>query len=332
MVAHKVLFTRALPSQATEILRPHCEITQHTPDRLMTPQQLKDSLREMDGVLCTLQDQIGEEIMAAAPKLRVISNFAVGYNNIDLAAATRRKIIVGYTPGVLTETTADLAFALIMACARQIPLNDRITREGKRFKEEWGPMAFLGSDIHGKTLGIIGFGRIGQAVARRGLGFGTKAIYYTRTQPSPEVEAALKARGCSLQELLQTADFISINCPLTPETRHLISKRQLQMMKPTAFLVNTARGPVVNEAALVWALKEKIIAGAGLDVYENEPELAPGLVELDNTVLLPHVGSATLETRQKMAEIAASNLLAGLQGKAPEYLVNQEVLEALGLK
>lgn len=332
MVTYKILFTRALPPIAREILKPYCRITQHTPDRLMSRRLLKEKLKGMDGLLCTLQDQIDEELIAASPQLRVISNFAVGYNNIDIAAATRRKIMVGYTPGVLTDTTADMAFALIMACARQIPQNDRITRQGKRFRTEWGPMAFLGSDVHGKTLGIIGLGRIGQAVARRGLGFNMKIIYYTRSHPPAEVEAQLGARQCSLEELLREADFVSINCPLTPETRHLISKKELQLMKPTAYIVNTARGPIIDEKALVWALKKKIIAGAGLDVYENEPELAPGLVELENTVLLPHVGSASLETRIKMADIAARNLLAGLEGRVPEYLVNKEVLEALGLK
>lgn len=332
MVAFKILFTRSFPTIATEILHPHGEITQHTPDRLMAPQDLKEKLKEMDGVLCTLQDQINDDMLAAAPRLRVISNYAVGYNNIDIAAATRRKIMVGYTPGVLTETTADLAFALIMSCARRIPQNDRITREGRRFKVEWGPMAFLGSDVYGKTLGIIGFGRIGQSVARRGLGFGMKIIYHTRTKPSPKVEARFSAGGCSLEELLREADFVSINCPLTPETKHLIGKKELRLMKSTAFLINTARGPIVDEAALVEALKAKIIAGAGLDVYEQEPELAPGLVEQENTVLLPHVGSATLETRHQMAEMAAHNLLAGLQGRAPKHLVNKEVLEVWGLK
>lgn len=332
MVTFKILFTRAVPSIATEILTPYCEITQRTPDRLMTPREMKAGLRGKEGVLCTLQDQIDDDIMAIEPKLRVISNFAVGFNNIDLAAATRRKIIVCHTPGVLTETTADLAFALIMACARQIPQNDRITRESKRFKKEWGPMAFLGADVHGKILGIIGFGRIGQAVARRGLGFGMKIIYYTRTKPSPEVAAQLGARGCSLEELLSQADFVSLNCPLTSETHHLIGEKELGQMKPAAYLINTARGPVVDEAALVRALKRGVIAGAGLDVYEHEPEVAKGLVELENTVLLPHVGSATMDTRNKMAEMAAHNLLAGLQGRVPEYLVNQEVLEVLRIK
>ncbi|MGC8842726.1 MAG: 2-hydroxyacid dehydrogenase, partial [bacterium] len=249
----------------------------------------------------------------------------VGYDNIDVKEATRRKIMVTNTPGVLTETTADLTFALILATARRLVEADKFTRSGKW--KSWGPMLFLGRDVYGATLGIIGMGRIGQAVARRAKGFNMKIIYYSRRR-NEEAEKELGAEYRELHSLLKEADIITIHTPLTEETYHLIGEKELSLMKPSAILINTARGAVVDQRALFKALKEKRIFGAGLDVYEKEPiDADDPLLELDNVVVLPHIGSATVETRGRMARMAAENLLAGLRGEIPQNLVNPEVLQ-----
>jgi len=247
----------------------------------------------------------------------------VGYNNVDVKAATGRGVPVTNTPGVLTETTADLAFTLILSVARRVAEGDRMVREG-RF-QFWAPFLFLGTEVTGKTLGIIGMGRIGKAVARRASGFAMRVLYYNQNRVSPSEEKEFHAEYADMKTLLASADFVSLHVPLNEKTRHLIGSAELALMKPAAFLINTSRGPVVDESALVSALKSGVIAGAGLDVYENEPALAPGLAELTNTVLLPHVGSATLETRTKMAMMATDNLIAGLTGRKPPNLVNPEV-------
>ena len=255
-----------------------------------------------------------------APALKVIANYGVGFEHIDLDAATRRGIPVTNTPGVLTETTADLAFALILATARRVVAGDQRVRQGKF--QYWAPLLFLGQEVNGKTLGIIGMGRIGKAVARRAAGFGMKLLYHSRTRLSPLEEQELGASLQPLETLLREADFVTLHVPLTPHTRHLIGSRELELMKDSAFLINTARGPVVDEAALVAALRQGQIRGAGLDVYEKEPELSPGLADLENVVLLPHLGSATVETRTRMAVMAAENLLAGLRGDPPPNCLN----------
>ncbi len=319
----KVFVTRRIPQPGLDMLQERYEVVINPHNRVLNKDELIDGVRAADGLLCLLTDEITAEIMDVNPNLKVISNYAVGYNNIDVAAATQRGIMVTNTPGVLTDATADLTWALLMAVSRRVVEGDALTRAG-RFMG-WDPMLLLGSDISGKTLGIIGMGRIGQAVARRAVGFDMKILYYDKA-PVPEAEK-YKAEFVSLDELLQEADFVTLHAPLTDETRHIISRRELQLMKRTAYLINTARGPLVDEKALVEALQEGIIAGAGLDVYEYEPRLTDGLAGFPNTVLLPHLGSATLETRTKMATMAAGNLIAALEGKRPPNLVNPEVLQ-----
>jgi glyoxylate reductase len=249
---------------------------------------------------------------------------AVGYNNIDLEAATRRGILVSNTPGVLTEATADLAFSLILGTARRIVEGDRMVREG-RFKF-WAPFHFLGREVSGKTIGIVGMGRIGKAVARRARGFQMPVIYYSRNPLVKAEEEELNVRYVPFNTLLEESDFVTLHIPLSAQTRHFIGENEFARMKLTAFFINTSRGPVVDEKALLNALRNGIIAGAGIDVYENEPSITPGLEKLDQVLLLPHVGSATLETRTKMASVAAENLLAGLRGLSPPNLLNPEVL------
>ncbi|HHV80820.1 MAG: D-glycerate dehydrogenase [Dictyoglomi bacterium] len=295
-------------------------------DRVLTREELLQAVKGRDGILCLLTDKIDAEVFdAAGPQLKVVSNYAVGYDNIDVDEATKRGIVVTNTPGVLTETTADLAWALIMSVARRIVEADKFTRAGKY--DGWAPMLFLGQDIYGKTLGIIGMGRIGQAVARRAKGFNMKVLYNDIRRIPEELEKELNATFASMDEVIENSDFISLHTYLSPETYHLINEEKLKRMKKTAYLINTSRGPVIDEAALVKALKEGWIAGAGLDVYEFEPKLVPGLAECENAVLLPHIASASVETRTKMATMAAENLLAVLAGRMPPNPVNPEVMK-----
>ena len=316
----KVLVTARMPEEVLALIRREHEVESYAADPPMDRQKFLESIADKEGLLCTITDRIDTELLACAPVLKVIANFGVGFEHIDLAAATQRGIPVTNTPGVLTDTTADLAFALILATARRVVEGDRRVREGKF--QYWGPLLFLGQEVSGKTLGIIGMGRIGQALARRAAGFGMKIIYQNRTRLAPAQEQELKASATPLSILLGEADFVSLHVPLTPQTRHLIGPHELALMKPSAYLINTARGPVVDEAALVAALRQGQIRGAGLDVYENEPHLTPGLADLENVVLLPHVGSATVETRTRMAMISAENLLAGLRGDPPPNCLN----------
>src|SRR5438874_11678004 len=276
------------------------------------------------GLVGMVNVPLTDEIMAAAPHLRVVANYAVGYNNVDLAAATRRGVLVTNTPGVLTEATADLAFALLLAVARRVVESDRFLREGK-FKG-WKADLLLGSDVYGRVLGIIGFGRIGQAMARRGLGFNMSILYSDARRVSPEVESQLRAQYVPLDELLRKADYVSVHADLNAQTRHLIGERELRLMGSEHYLINAARGPIVDEAALVRALREGWIKGAGLDVYEHEPRLANGLADCPNTVLLPHLGSATVTARNGMASTAARNMIEALEGRVPPNLVNPDVL------
>jgi glyoxylate reductase len=260
------------------------------------------------------------EVMDAAEDLRVIANMAVGYDNVDVQAAGKRGVVVTNTPGVLDETTADVAFMLLLAAARRLGEGERLVRAGRW--EWWGPKLLMGRDVWGKRLGIVGLGRIGQAVARRARGFGMEVLYHNRSRQE-EAERELGARYTDLDDLLRTADFVSIHTPLTPETTHLIGADELDDMKPEAVLVNTSRGPVVDEAALAEALAARRIFAAGLDVYENEPEVHPKLLELENVVLAPHIGSASVETRDKMAALAAENLAAVLRGESPKTPVQE---------
>ncbi|MEA4884795.1 MAG: D-glycerate dehydrogenase [Clostridia bacterium] len=320
----RVLVTRRIPQPGLDLLAPYVEMDLNSDDGALSRSDLIKRIGNVEGLLCLLTDVVDAEIMSRAPRLRAISNYAVGFNNIDIPEATRRGISVANTPGVLTETTADLAWALLMSAARRVVEADRFTREG-RF-ESWDPMLMLGADVYGKTLGIIGLGRIGQAVARRARGFDMSVVYYSDPRLSAEEENSLGASFASMETLLRESDFISLHVPLTPCTRHLIGEKQFKMMKPTAVLVNTARGPVVDERALVQALRNGVIGAAGLDVYENEPELAEGLAECPNAVLLPHIASASVETRANMATMAAGNLLAMLKGRHTENIVNPEFL------
>ncbi len=314
----KILVTRQLPEAGLNQLRAYFDVTLNPADQTLEKGELLDQIKGKDALLCLLTDTIDQSIIEAGNRLKVISNYAVGYNNIDVKAATQRNIPVCITPGILTEATADLTWALILAVTRKIVAADQFTRNG--LFHGWSPTLFLGSDLTDKTLGIVGMGRIGAAVAKRAKGFGMKVIYTARSPKEiPD------ARYVSLDELLTEADIISLHTPLTAETHHLITQEQFNQMKPTAYLINTTRGPVVDERDLITALKNHRIAGAGLDVYENEPLLTPGLSSLDNVVLLPHIGSATVETRTKMAVIAAENAIRVLQGEKPHALANPEV-------
>ena len=321
----KVLLTGRIPSGVMAVLEKACAVEANREDQPMERARVFDLIQDKDGLLSMITDSVDGELMDRAPRLRMIANMAVGYNNIDVKAATARGIPVSNTPGVLTDATAELAFALILAAARRIADMDRLTRRGEfRF---WAPMLFLGTEVTGKTLGIVGLGRIGKAVARRARGFDMRVIYHNRERMGSDEERELQAEYLDMKRLLRESDFVSLHVPLTEETKYLIGEKELAMMKPTAFLINTSRGPVVDEKALVKVLRERKIGGAGLDVYENEPALAPGLTELDNVTLLPHVGSGTLETRTRMASLAVENLLAGLRGDVPPNILNPEVLK-----
>ena len=317
----KIFVTRRLPQPPLDRLAEAFDVEINPENRVLEKREIIAGARGKDALLCLLTDAIDAEVMDAEPKLRVISNYAVGYNNIDVEAATARKLPVTNTPGVLTDTSADLAFALILASARRVAEGDAFTRAGKF--DGWGPLMMLGYDVYGKTLGILGMGRIGTAVAKRAQGFDMRILYVSRT-PKPTAETRYNARRVDMETLLKESDFLSVHAPMTDETHHMIGAAELAKMKPTAFLINTARGPIVDEAALVSALQSGAIAGAGLDVYEREPELAPGLAECENAVLIPHLGSATIETRTKMAELAVENAIAVIEGRRPAHLVNPE--------
>jgi glyoxylate reductase len=281
-------------------------------------------LKGRQGLVCLITDAIDATVLESCPDLKVVSNVAVGFNNIDVAAATKRGVVVTNTPDVLTETTADFAWTLLMATARRLVEADRYIRDGKF--TQWEYMVLLGGDIYGKTLGIIGFGRIGRAMARRALGFNMRVLYQDAVAADAATERELRATRTDAATLLRDSDFVSIHTPLLPETHHLINGQSLRTMKKTAYLVNASRGPVVDEAALVQALTEGWIAGAGLDVFEDEPKVHPGLLGLPNAVLAPHIASASSDTRIKMAILAVDNCLAVLEGQAPPTPVNPEAL------
>ena len=316
----KVFLTRELPPKAMQRLQETTELEYNKEDRVLSKEEIIKGIQDKDVLLCLLTDAIDGEIMDANPNLKVIANYAVGFNNIDVEAATQRKIPVTNTPGVLTETSADMAFALIMATARRIPEADKFLRTGDW--KGWGPLQFLGADIYGATLGIIGLGRIGKAVAKRASGFDMRVVYWNRTRLSEQEEKEKGLEYLSFEDVLAQSDFVSLNVAYNPETHHLISNLELELMQTTSYLINTARGPVVDEKALVKALQEGQIQGAGLDVFENEPQVEPELLEMDNVVLLPHLASATIATRTKMAMKAIDNLLAVWEGKTPPNLVN----------
>jgi glyoxylate reductase len=324
MAKPQVFVSRNIPQAGLALLRAHCEVNVWPHDRPPTTQELIDNARGKDALVCLLTERIDAAVLAALPSLKIVANVAVGYDNVDLAAATQAGVVVTNTPGVLDDTTADLAFALILATARRVVEADALTRSGRW--TGWGIMQLLGHDVHHATLGIIGFGRIGRGVARRARGFEMTVLYHDAVRAPEDVERSLEARYVTLDELLRSSDFVSLHVPLLPQTHHLIDAAALGKMKRTAIVVNTSRGPVIDEAALVAALKEGTIAGAGLDVYEHEPRLAPGLAALPNTVLLPHIGSASIATRSKMAEMAAQNVVTFFAGGVPPNALNPDVV------
>jgi len=320
----RVLITRVLPQPALDIVCQACEVQLDPLDRQLTPDALRQAVMDKHGVLCLITDRIDAPLLEAAAELKVVSNIAVGYDNIDVAAATQRGILVTNTPGVVTESTADLTWCLLCSVARRIAEGDRYIRAGKW--REWTLMLMAGGDVYGKRLGIFGMGRIGQAVARRAKGFNMRVLYHNRHPLEPALEAELNATWVDKPALLQQADFVSVHVPLSAATTHFIAAEELRMMRPTAYLINAARGPVVDETALIQALQHGWIAGAALDVFENEPQVPQALQELENVVLVPHIGSASVATRTRMAMMAAENLVAVLRGEYTPYVVNSAVM------
>lgn len=317
-----VLVTRRLADEALLHLRERCDVTLHEEDRPIPRDRLLAEAKGKQGILAMLTDRVDEELLAAAgTDLIVVSNFAVGYDNVDVGACTRHGVIVTNTPDVLTDATADIAWALILSASRRVVEGDRLIHSGRSWS--WSPDFMLGREVSGKTLGIVGFGRIGQAAAQRAKGFGMRILYHSRT-PKPEAERALGAERRELDDLLAEADVVTVHVALSDETRHLFDAGAFRRMKPTAVFVNTSRGPVVDEAALAAALRDGELFAAGLDVYEREPEVHPDLLELENVVLAPHLGSATVETRTAMAVLAAENLVDAVEGRRPRALVNPE--------
>jgi len=319
-----ILISRVLPEEAVARARSRAEVDLHEADRPLGRAELIARLKGRQGLVCLITDAIDAPLLAACPDLKVVANVAVGFNNIDVAEATKRGVVVTNTPDVLTETTADFAWTLLMATARRVVEADRYVREGKF--TQWEFMLLWGGDIHGKTLGIIGFGRIGRAMARRARGFDMRVLYQDAVAADPATERELRATRTDTATLLRESDFVTLHTPLLAETQHLINAQSLKTMKKTAYLVNASRGPVVDEAALAQALKEGWIAGAGIDVFEREPEVHPALMGLPNAVLAPHIASASSDTRLKMANLAVDNCLAVLEGKTPPTPVNPEAL------
>jgi glyoxylate reductase len=325
MARPRVLATHGLFEQARQILQTGCDVEYWTNAERPSREEFLQRVKDKEGLVCLLTERVNEELLQAAPKLRIASNVAVGFDNIDVAACTKRGVAATNTPGVLDETTADFAWTLLMAVARRLGEGEALARSGNW--KGWNLDQLVGTDVWGKTLGLVGFGRIGRAVARRAAGFQMKVIYHDAVRAPETTERELKAEYRELNALLAESDFLSVHVPLLPETRGLFDAPRFSRMKPTAFLINTSRGPVVDEAALVHALESGKIAGAALDVYEKEPLIHPGL-KRPNVVLAPHIASASLETRAKMACMAAENVTALFKGQRPPNILNPEVLNA----
>jgi len=325
MAKASVYVTRMIPEDNIEELRKHFDVEVNADDRALSKAELKEKIKGKDAVISLLTDTIdGEVLDAAGPQLKIVANYAVGFNNFDVPAATQRGVILTNTPGVLDEATATHTFTLLLSMARRIPEGDKFVREGKW--QGWAPMFFIGLDVDQKTLGIAGLGRIGQNVARKAKGFDMK-IFYTDVRRNEAFEKEVGATFVDKETLLKESDFLTLHVPLLPETRHYIGEKEFKLMKKTAVLINASRGPVVDEAALVTALQQKEIWGAGLDVFENEPAIAPGLAELNNVVLVPHVASATMDTRLKMGDIAVGNIIKVLNGQLPDTCVNPDAIK-----
>jgi lactate dehydrogenase-like 2-hydroxyacid dehydrogenase len=322
----RILVTRAIFPEVVDRLGQHFEVDYHDRDAALPPDQLADRLADKDGAITLLSDRIDAAALARAKQLKAVCNVAVGYNNFDLPAITQAGVMATNTPGVLNETTADTAWALLLASARRIVSADKWVRAGQwqgwKFHDDW-----FGQDVHHATLGILGMGRIGQAVAQRAAGFDMRVIYHNRSRLPAETEQACRAAWVDKETLLREADFLVLLLPYSPAAHHTIGAAELALMKPTAHLINIARGGIVDDAALIETLRDKRIAGAGMDVFENEPALNPGYIGLDNVVLTPHIGSSTRATRLAMASLAADNLVAALQGQRPPNLLNPEVLK-----
>jgi glyoxylate reductase len=325
MAKPKVYVTQMIPEASIEALKGKCDVEVNPEDRPLARAELLENVRGRQGVIGLLSDRIDSEFFDAAQEIKGYANYAVGFDNIDVGEATRRKVPVSNTPDVLTDATAEMAWALLFAVARRVVESDRVMRSGDW--SGWGPLQFIGGDVTGKTLGILGAGRIGTAMALMSKGFKMKVLYTDSSSEKTNsvLEKELGARKVGFEDLLEESDFISIHVPLRPETRHLFNAASFKNMKKTAYLINTARGPVINEADLVEALRDKEIAGAGLDVYEFEPKMAEGLAALDNVVTAAHTGSATTSARRNMAILAAQNLLAMLSGERPPTCLNPEI-------
>lgn len=318
----KVLVTREVFDETLAFLAQHCEVESNQEDRAFDPDALARRLADKDGVMCALTDRIDDKLLARCPKLKAVANIAVGYNNIDLPACTARGVMATNTPGVLDDSTADLAWALILGAARRLTELERRVRAGEW--TGWRLKQWLGIDVHHATLGIFGMGRIGQAIARRAAGFEMNVLYHNRNRVDSDIERRLNATYVTQDELLRKSDFVVLQVPYAPETHHMIGARELKLMKPTAILINSTRGGVVDDAALIAALRSGVIRAAGLDVFENEPRLNPEFLRLDNVVLMPHIGSSTEATRRAMAMTAAQNLVAAMTGGKPPNLLNPE--------
>lgn len=312
----RVVVTGRIPDAAIEKLRAEHEVDAWSETESISREELLNRVAGADAIVTLLTEKVDAELLdAAGPQLQVAANVAVGYDNVDVAACTERGIVATNTPGVLTEATADIAFSLILMATRRLGEGERLIRSGEAWK--WGMFFLLGSGLQGKTLGVVGMGGIGIATARRARAFGMEIVYQSRSEIDPAIAEDLGARRVDLDELLAVSDVVSVHCPFSPDTHHLFGEAEFAAMKDSAYLVNTARGPIVDEAALAVALRDGVIAGAGLDVYEHEPRVEPELLALDNVVLIPHLGSATVETRTAMAVLAAENALAVLRGDAP---------------
>ena len=325
MVKPLIYITSEIPEKGLEILKKEFEIKTNNLGKSLSKNELIAEAKEADAILPLLSDEIDAQVMDQLENLKVIANYAVGYNNIDVQAATKRNIIVTNTPDVLTETTADLTWGLLLAVARRIVETDKILRNGNF--EGWAPKVLLGKEVNHKTLGIIGLGRIGKSVAKRAQGFNMKVLYNKRNQLDEKTEEKLDVEYRDFENILKEADYISINTPLNESTYHLFGAKEFSLMKNDGILINTGRGPIINEKELVKALENEEIGGAGLDVYENEPEVEEGLLKFENVVLTPHIGSATYQARNKMAELAAKGAIAGYKRENIPNIVNKELLK-----
>jgi lactate dehydrogenase-like 2-hydroxyacid dehydrogenase len=320
----KIFVTRKIPQPGLDLLQKEFELEINPENRVLTKEEIIEGMQGKDGLLCLLTDSIDKDVVFSEPKLKMIASYSVGYNNIDVKAATEKGIPISNTPGVLTNTTAEMAWALLFSVARRIAEGDTFTRTGQF--EGWDPMLMHGQDVSNKTLGIVGAGRIGTSFALKSKGFNMNVLYVD-DEINEILEQKLKAKKVDFYELLESSDFVSLHVPLNRETHHLIGEKELKMMKKTAVIINTSRGPVIDEQVLVKALKERWIFGAGLDVYEYEPDISEELKKLDNVILQPHSASATIETRTKMAIMAAENMIAGLKGEIPPNCVNKQVFK-----